>query len=264
MKNKFALFIYLFAIMILAGSCKKENSQNCTGVNISVAATMEYDGTITVTVTGGIAPYGFSLDGSAFGSSNIFPGNHSNGSHSITVKDVNGCQGSAMLNLTGNICLDTRDGQYYPARQIGSLVWLTKNLNYVMATGTYCYDDNPANCDTFGRLYNWDAAQIACPSGWRLPTLVEITAMRDAFGGHAGACSRLLKNGDSGFESLLGGQRMSTGVYDAIRLWGMYYTSTEDSPGYSDLMIIQATAGLVLTVSGMNNESAFSVRCVKN
>ena len=52
-----------------------------------------------------------------------------------------------------------------------------------------CYDDNPENCEKYGRMYSWDAAvgdtlkiewdvihglgdsiQGICPDGWRIPT----------------------------------------------------------------------------------------------
>ncbi|PJA37351.1 hypothetical protein CO181_03835, partial [candidate division WWE3 bacterium CG_4_9_14_3_um_filter_43_9] len=43
----------------------------------------------------------------------------------------------------------------------------------------YCYDDNEANCDTYGGLYQWDemmqytatqGVQGICPTGWHIPT----------------------------------------------------------------------------------------------
>ena len=36
-----------------------------------------------------------------------------------------------------------------------------------------------ANCEGYGRLYTWKAAQNACPNGWRLPTDSELPAIVD-------------------------------------------------------------------------------------
>jgi hypothetical protein len=80
---------------------------NCTGVTIAVNSSNTASipcanpatGTITVTQTGGIAPFTFSLDGGAFQSSNSF-NNVASGAHSITAKDANGCTGSANATVS--------------------------------------------------------------------------------------------------------------------------------------------------------------------
>lgn len=57
------------------------------------------DGTITVTAGSGTAPYTFALDGSAtFQSSNVFT-NVSAGSHTVTIKDANGCTGPVTVTV---------------------------------------------------------------------------------------------------------------------------------------------------------------------
>jgi hypothetical protein len=48
-------------------------------------------------------------------------------------------------------------------------VWMTENLNYQTAD-SWCYDDSAANCETYGRLYTWEAAKKACPAGYHLPS----------------------------------------------------------------------------------------------
>jgi uncharacterized protein (TIGR02145 family) len=74
--------------------------------------------------------------------------------------------------------------------KIGTQTWQKCNLNVVPSTGnSKCYDDDPANCEKYGRLYDWATAmaldtacnltrcdsQIVyphrgiCPEGWHIP-----------------------------------------------------------------------------------------------
>ncbi|WP_068690755.1 FISUMP domain-containing protein [Culturomica massiliensis] len=80
----------------------------------------------------------------------------------------------------GNIMIDTRDGKRYRTVSDGRSCWMADNLNY-MIVGSRCYDGEVANCDIYGRLYNWKQAvgtwgtgtnlriQGACPAGWHVP-----------------------------------------------------------------------------------------------
>lgn len=63
---------------------------------------------------------------------------------------------------------DARDDQTYQTVTLGDQTWLARDLNYETPTSR-CYDDNSENCDTYGRLYDWDTALAACPAGWHLP-----------------------------------------------------------------------------------------------
>jgi len=76
--------------------------------------------------------------------------------------------------------------------KIGDQVWMKENLN-CNVSGSKCYNDDPANCATYGRLYDWAtamalpsdcnyescASQIGskhrgiCPSGWHIPSYAD-------------------------------------------------------------------------------------------
>jgi len=145
--------------------------------------------------------------------------------------------------------IDNRDGQIYKwVRLKDGKKWMSQNLNFEMSD-SWCYDDKPDNCATYGRLYTWHAALSACPGGWRLPTDDEwwemssyygkasnlqngqqINKKKDAAG--KAAYLALIQNGNSQFSALLGGQRFTDGVFYDLGDFGCYWSSLEQSSSH--------------------------------
>lgn len=79
---------------------------SCTGVNIIVSATATNNilcettatASITVSASGGTAPYTYSLNGGTYQAANVFT-NVATSSYMITAKDANGCIGSASTTV---------------------------------------------------------------------------------------------------------------------------------------------------------------------
>jgi len=200
---------------------------------------------------------------------------------------------------------DSRDGQTYKWVRIGDQVWMAENLNYPQSAhgNDWCYNKKSSNCDTYGRLYDWDAllqrdsssnnnpsgVQGICPDGWHVPSDAEWKELEMELGmsqseadktGYRGTNegSQLAGNaspwnddkltnnsvfGSTGFTALPDGYRGSDGNFYGIGNYSYWWSSTEKS----------LTEGWYRTL-GYNNSkvnrgsihkgSGFSVRCVRD
>ncbi|MDR0331510.1 MAG: fibrobacter succinogenes major paralogous domain-containing protein [Chitinispirillales bacterium] len=167
---------------------------------------------------------------------------------------------------------DARDSLAYNAVKIGGAVWMAENLNYA-TDGSWCYKNADSNCVKYGRLYAWDDAKAACPTGWRLPSRADWSALVGATGGdYAG---KLLKsasgwsgkgNGadDYGFEALPGGFRGSyEGSFGNIGSIGAWWSATETGAGGAYLQAMGYNDASVSAEDG-DKKLGLSVRCVKD
>lgn len=133
---------------------------------------------------------------------------------------------------------DPRDGRVYRTTTIAGMTWLADNLAWA-APGSSCYGDEEEHCTTFGRLYRWEQAMLACPPGTHLSSELEWQVLERAVGlpeveilqrGDRGTVegARLKPGGDTGFEVLYGGwRRYEDRVFRALEENAAFWTSTE-------------------------------------
>jgi uncharacterized protein (TIGR02145 family) len=121
---------------------------------------------------------------------------------------------------------DARDGQTYAAVKIGDQCWIAENMNYDTNDSSWCYGDNTANCDIYGRLYSQSAAVEACPDGWHLPADAEWDELVDFLGGSSAAGGKLKVGGSSGFEAPYGGGRHPSFGYSGEGTDATFWTTT--------------------------------------
>ena len=181
---------------------------------------------------------------------------------------------------------DPRDSTEYAWVKIGSQTWMAENIRYNVkgSEGWWCYNSREENCLTFGRLYDWETAQLACPPGWHLPDdgewkQLEMKAGMDAsdadslgwrITGAAGIALKARKGWNSGgngentlrFGAIPAGI-MEKGSYEMIGDLTSFWTSsyTDETHAWG--------RGLIYHAEGVyrwkyTKSSGFSVRCVKN
>jgi uncharacterized protein (TIGR02145 family) len=171
---------------------------------------------------------------------------------------------------------DTRDGKSYKTIRIGNQTWLAENLAYNLGSGCWAYDYNETNVAAYGYLYTWEAAKIAVPAGWHLPTDEEWTALTDFLGGAAIAGGKMKEAGtlhwlspntgadnSSGFTALPGGFRNSAGAFYYLFEGGNWWSATESTSSNAYNRYLGRSNGEAGR-SSENKAIGQSVRCVKD
>jgi uncharacterized protein (TIGR02145 family) len=172
-----------------------------------------------------------------------------------------------------------RDGTEIP-QVTGQTAW--DNLT----TGAWCYyANNTANGVVYGKLYNWYAVagidgsgipRNLAPLGYHIPTDAEWTTLTTYLGGESVAGGKMKSTGtslwtnpntgatnESGFTGLPGGGRYSNVSFNAIGIFGFWWSSSEDistRAWYRNL----STNNNDVSRSTYNKKDGFSVRLIKD
>ena len=71
-----------------------------------------------------------------------------------------------LCGKSGDVFVDTRDGQKYKTITFGPWTFMTENMRYNNSYNV-CKTDDPT-CEKHGRYYFKDGAALACPPGWKM------------------------------------------------------------------------------------------------
>jgi uncharacterized protein (TIGR02145 family) len=182
----------------------------------------------------------------------------------------------------GNSFQDTRDGHVYTTLTRGAQCWMKQNLDY--ATGTsVCYAGNPTNCDNYGRLYDWNTASTACPTGWHLPTDAQWCTLLTGIDGTVSCGATGITGTDAGGKMKETGttywQAPNTGATNSsgfsargggtttipghnLNQWVSFWTASTNGSNYWSWEMTYNDARVWHTYYGWSN--TMSVRCLKN
>ena len=164
---------------------------------------------------------------------------------------------------------DKRDKQLYGFVRIANSkkaqVWMTKNMNYEINSGSWCYSSSGSNCTKYGRLYTWSAASSACPPGWRLPSTSDWETLFDIVGGKSTAAKKLKSKSWNGTDNY-GFSALPGGSYDGTRFnnaesYGFFWTSTADND--RSAQSIDMSSYDSPTVNSYVKSKGFSARCLE-
>jgi uncharacterized protein (TIGR02145 family)/uncharacterized repeat protein (TIGR02543 family) len=199
---------------------------------------------------------------------------------------------------------DSRGNKEYKKVTIGSQTWMAENLNY-NAIGSKCYGEDgtvelgrtisdaevQANCDKYGRLYNWATAmdgasssygspsgvQGVCPAEWHLPSRAEWNTLIMTVGGSSTAGTKLKSpdywnsynnvpkgTDEYGFSALPGGFGYSNGDFGYVDKYGQWWTSSEFSGTDNAFQYIVRFENETAQGNGSPKMYYLSVRCVKD
>jgi len=237
-----------------------------------------------------------------------------------TVTDCAGvCGGDAIDDDYDGICdilqgnVTDIDGNVYQTIQIGEQLWMAENLKVTHYNdgseipypsnedwGSYdegqygVYDNDPANADVYGNLYNWavvDDSRGVCPDGFHVPSDEEFMELEmylgmsedeaNSLSGLRGTNegSKLAGNSDlwisgdlennsefgtSGFSAFPAGYRnYSTGYYGNMGIFGYFWSSSEKDSDFAWPRRLYYTDSDVIRKYS-TKQNGFSIRCIQD
>ena len=189
-------------------------------------------------------------------------------------------------------------GQTYNTVLIGSQCWMKENLNIgTRIDGVnnqtnnatiekYCYNNDPANCNVYGGLYQWnemmqyvttEKTKGICPNGWHIPSDAEWTSLADYLGGYLVAGGKMKEAGiahwlspntgatnESDLSFLPDGYRdVNDGTFGNLGLYANIWSSSEN---YGTLAWGRHLVCSYADVFRLSHDETygFSVRCLKD
>ncbi len=270
MKRYYTLLLSLVLTTVFFSACDNDDDDDTPACELALSATSLEAYVIEATATGGATPYRYAINGGDFQDNGTFEVDGTQ-DYTLVVQDANNCEATVTVTAqNASSFTDPRDNNVYRTVRIGNQIWMAENLNYITNDGSKCYDDEAANCTADGRLYNWEAARNAAPTGWSLPTEAEFQTLIDQYADATAAANALRPGGESGFEAQFAGECGITDIdpeemsdCGSIDILGVCWTSEEDDESPNSARNLRFT-GSSVSISISNKVLRYSVRCLKD
>lgn len=161
-------------------------------------------------------------------------------------------------NTTGTFT-DARDNTTYNWVKIGNQTWMAGNLGFKPSSGDFiAHENNDANIDIYGYLYDWTTAKNVAPAGWHLPSEDEWLELVNFLGGDEVAGGKMKETGTSHWDNPNSEANNSSGFMARA---GGFYDSV-----YDNFIILGRSANWWSSTDGFgdNNEAAFTLVIYSN
>lgn len=197
------------------------------------------------------------------------------------------------IPITGRFT-DPRDNRDYNWVKIDNTYWMQENLAWLPAMNNYLEESNTDpkyyiyNFDgsltdakktnyfkTYGVLYNWPAALISCPTGWKLPTFNDWLELLDYLGGSQIAGGKMKETGITHWKNpnlgatnsslltvLPAGDRSYWPGFFYLYETAFFWTS--DGSGTNASSISLSFESSTVRTDDWGKSAGFSVRCIKD
>ena len=199
---------------------------------------------------------------------------------------------SLLISCTADYIIESENDYNYRTVKIGNQIWMAKNLDYNVA-GSKCYDNDEANCEIYGRLYDWVTAMALpsscnsnycvsqidakhkgiCPKGWHIPSDDDWRKLTSFVGKSAGTKLKATSGWNSyegissgsdtyGFAALPGGWGDSNDNFNSIGNGGYWWSTLDISDNYASyrgMFYANETVN-----EGYGKAFFHSVRCLKD
>jgi uncharacterized protein (TIGR02145 family) len=216
-----------------------------------------------------------------------------------TSKQVIWAIGAILFLFTSCEIVDTdaklvdAEGYEYQTVKIGDQTWMAENLRTAKTpenlslTGVSVFGNSDAYLEECGRLYTLQAAQLACPDGWHLPTDADWMELETYLGVSASEINSIGFRGEdigaggklksestlwaspntgatdaTSFGAIPVGKQNADGTFTERRLSSYFWSATQTGSNFHYRMLSSTKAGI-----WRYNEAAnvkFSVRYVKD
>lgn len=221
----------------------------------------------------------------------------------VMLVSASGCTDNDLLQEKSAVMtygtMKDQDSNTYKTIKIGTQVWMAENLrttrysdgtlipnvaddktfHYLTTAASCTYNNENANSETYGRLYNWYAVSSSrriAPDGWHVPTESDWAKLSDFLGGDKVAGGKLKETGIShwsalnigasdmfGFRALPAGTRAEEGQFSFLGTAGYWWSATQGNDKSALLRgCANSTSSMLLLY--YYKEYAFSVRLVKD